>query len=126
LFNKGVKNVVNELWGDVIHKVNFLDNPAQAQLAGFRPVGNNTDRQRFSVELNGQSVLITLREKETLQWIVNGLTVPQAAKKMNLSPRTVEFYVKTLRYKFQCMSKRLLIQYILEHDILANLKVCYY
>jgi DNA-binding CsgD family transcriptional regulator len=112
-------DVLNDVKGDsVFSQLNAID---QAGFVDFHP-----DRKRFSYQLPDRVITITLRERETLEFIVTGLTVRQTALKMSLSHRTVEFYVKTLRYKFKCASKRDLICFVLQKKVLDALVVSYY
>jgi DNA-binding NarL/FixJ family response regulator len=45
------------------------------------------------------------RERETLQWIAQGYTVAECAKKMDLSPNTVAGYVKSIYQKLQISTR---------------------
>jgi DNA-binding CsgD family transcriptional regulator len=63
----------------------------------------------------------TKREAECAFWLVNHLTIVETAYQMSLSPRTVEYYVKHMKEKLQCGSKKVLLQKILETDLMALL-----
>jgi two-component system, NarL family, nitrate/nitrite response regulator NarL len=54
--------------------------------------------------------LLTRREKEILQLLANGLTGPQIAEKLFLSPLTVETHRKNLFRKFNAHSVQLLLK----------------
>jgi DNA-binding NarL/FixJ family response regulator len=45
------------------------------------------------------------RERQTLQWIAQGYTVAECAKKMDLSPNTVAGYVKSIYQKLQISTR---------------------
>ncbi len=108
-------------WDDVIDGVSDGLDCSTFAVADFSKL-----RQRYSFNYSGDVVTITIRERETLALIVTGLTVPQAAAKMGLSTRTVEFYVKNLRFKLKCNSKRDLIEFAEDNSVLHSLAVCYY
>jgi DNA-binding CsgD family transcriptional regulator len=115
---------MNCLWDDLIDGVNGT---GESSLLAASVVAKSTvARQRYSFCRDGVELTITIRERETLKLIAEGLTVPEAARKMQLSPRTVEFYVKTLRYKFKAPSKLQLVKHVIENDILSKLTVSFY
>lgn len=67
-------------------------------------------------------VYITKREAETMFWVVQDYTNAYVAEKMDLSTRTIEFYVKNLRMKLQCKTKKELIEKILQTNLLQQLE----
>lgn len=67
-------------------------------------------------------VYFTKREAESMFWLMHGLTIAQAAAQLNLSPRTVEFYVKNMKNKLGCASKKRLIEKVYQTDLLDQLK----
>jgi DNA-binding CsgD family transcriptional regulator len=52
---------------------------------------------------------ISKREKECLQHLANGMTAKKIARVLDLSPRTVEFYIENLKKKFSCLNRTELI-----------------
>lgn len=67
------------------------------------------------------NVYLTKREAECLFWMVQDHTIIETALKMGLSARTVEFYVKNMKIKLQCLRKKQLIEKILQTDLLRQL-----
>lgn len=57
-----------------------------------------------------QAPVLTRREKEILHWLNEGLTGPQIAKQLFLSPLTVETHRKNLMQKFEANSLQLLLK----------------
>ncbi|MFI0546196.1 MAG: LuxR C-terminal-related transcriptional regulator [Brachymonas sp.] len=49
--------------------------------------------------------VLSPRERQTLQWIAQGYTVAECAKKLELSPNTVAGYVKSIYYKLQISTR---------------------
>ena len=66
-------------------------------------------------------IYFTKREAESLFWMVHGCTIAETAGQMGLSPRTVEFYVKNMKIKLGCVSKKRLIQRVLETNLMTQL-----
>ncbi len=62
-------------------------------------------------------IRLTPREYQTFYWINEGLTTANIAKIIGLSARTVEFYVRLLRGKFNCRNKRELRQLIAKYQL---------
>ena len=67
-------------------------------------------------------IYFTKREAECAFWIVQHNTIDQAAAKMDLSPRTVEFYVKNMKLKLKCANKKQLIEKVLQSTLLKQLE----
>jgi len=60
---------------------------------------------------------LTEREKEFLQYVPSDLTYPEIAKKMNLSPRTVEDYRNDLFEKLKVNTRMALAVYAIRNDL---------
>lgn len=52
---------------------------------------------------------ITNREKECLFYLTQGMTAKQVARKLNISPRTVEHLIDNMKRKFHCSTRAELI-----------------
>ncbi len=63
----------------------------------------------------------THRESQCMALISRGCSNRQAAQVMALSPRTVEFYVKNMRSKFECSSKAQLIRLVLKTEFVHRI-----
>lgn len=55
---------------------------------------------------------LTKRELECCQWLIFGYSNSRIAKKLNISARTVEHYINSLKIKLRCTSKRSLTEYL--------------
>jgi len=55
-------------------------------------------------------IYLTQREAECVYWVITGLTNKEAADKMELSSRTIEYYLRNVRCKLNCYSKGHLIK----------------
>ena len=68
------------------------------------------------------AVYLTKREAESMFWLMQSNTIAEAAAKMELSARTVEFYVKNLKLKLNCKNKKMLVNKILQTTLLQQLE----
>ena len=51
------------------------------------------------------TINLTKREKESLKYVLLGYTAKETSKELNISFRTVEQYIHSLKKKFQCNTK---------------------
>lgn len=65
-----------------------------------------------------QAPVLTRREKEILQWLHEGLTGPQIAERISLSPYTVETHRKNLMQKMNASSIQQLLKKAREHRLI--------
>jgi len=68
-----------------------------------------------------ENCFFTQREVECLLLLLEDRTIVQTAQLMNLSPRTVEFYVKKMRMKTHVANKNELLKTIVKTDLLKNI-----
>jgi DNA-binding CsgD family transcriptional regulator len=68
-----------------------------------------------------KGVYFTKREAETLFYLLQGKTIPQVGKCLNLSARTIEFYVKNMKLKIGVNTKIELLDKIRKTDIIEQL-----
>jgi len=52
---------------------------------------------------------ISKRERECLEFLSKGMTAKEIARVLDLSPRTIEFYIENLKKKFVCFTRAELI-----------------
>jgi DNA-binding CsgD family transcriptional regulator len=71
-------------------------------------------RRKYYLGPGFPDVYLTQREAECVYWIISGLTNQQAADQMQLSPRTIEYYLRNVRCKLNCYSKAHLVK-LLQH-----------
>ncbi|OGT27053.1 MAG: hypothetical protein A3E54_02250 [Gammaproteobacteria bacterium RIFCSPHIGHO2_12_FULL_41_25] len=67
-------------------------------------------------------IYLTKREAQCIFWLAQGLTIPEVGVKMDLSARTVEFYVKNMKLKLNCISKKELVDTVLQTTLLQQLE----
>jgi DNA-binding CsgD family transcriptional regulator len=68
-----------------------------------------------------QNVYFTYREAQCMLYILKGHTFNSIGNELQLSPRTIEFYVKNMKKKVGCKTKYQLIDIVLASDFLKNI-----
>ncbi len=62
----------------------------------------------------------TRREAQCMMQLLHGKTFKLTAEALNLSPRTVEYYVKNMKDKLGCRTKPQLIERVIASDFLQH------
>lgn len=70
----------------------------------------------ISTKLNFHLSKLSKRESECLCYILRGMTTKQMAGMMDLSPRTVEGYVLSIKNKLACKNRYEIISTVLGND----------
>lgn len=65
----------------------------------------NEERKSYEFHISGKSEFFTKREYEVFRHVLLGLVTKQIAKRLMLSPRTIEDYLERIKSKLQCTSK---------------------
>ncbi len=68
-----------------------------------------------------EGIYLSQREAECITCMIMGKTGAGAAKKLGISPRTVEFYVSNMKKKLNCTNKFDLIEKIIASDFSLSL-----
>jgi DNA-binding CsgD family transcriptional regulator len=119
--NTGITNTYLHHHDDLIGFSNYFNNTASSilkesdnALAKFK--NYNFDYQSiYKTEeisclnlpfiINGKEVFISSREQECLEKISKGLSIKWIARSLNLSPRTVEYYIDNVKNKLKVATK---------------------
>ncbi len=83
----------------------------------FRVVFFRSRKVKF-VLMNHISRISTEREREILQLVAKGLTSPQIAQSLSLSPETIKWYRKRLLSKFEAENTAELIKIAIENNLI--------
>lgn len=75
----------------------------------------NINSMKVSSKLIWNGSIVSRREFECANRLVDGLSAKEIAKTMNISPRTVEKYIESLKHKLNCRNQKKLILIILKH-----------
>jgi DNA-binding NarL/FixJ family response regulator len=73
--------------------------------------------QRDAAAEHSGAPALTGRETEVLRLVAKGLTYPQIAQRLRLSPRTVQNHVQNTLTKLQLSNKAQLVRYALEEGV---------
>jgi DNA-binding CsgD family transcriptional regulator len=121
------------LWNDIVKEV--MDRKANGQKACLL----NDEEREFSCIDTGKNDLLekrslaayglgakygnmyfTKREAECMTWLLKGKTINSIATILNLSPRTVEYYVKNMKAKIGCRTKFELIDLVYASEFMKS------
>ncbi len=92
-----------------------------------QPLSSPKKIKKFFLGTHHRNVYFTNREAEVMVQLLQGKTLSAAASILNLSPRTIEFYVKNMKTKLACRTKSELIgkvfasEFVKHVDFMANL-----
>jgi DNA-binding CsgD family transcriptional regulator len=64
-----------------------------------------------------QVKILSKREKECLQYLTRGMTAKQIARILNLSPRTIEFYIENMKNKLECHNRIELVAKAIQNHV---------
>ena len=79
-------------------------------------------KRNYYVGARYPDLYFTQREAECLFYLMRGLTIVATAKMLDLSPRTVEFYVKNMKIKIGVRTKNKLIEKLNEVNFMHTLR----
>lgn len=126
------KKGLPDLWGDVIkslQKGRVQAAQSIKEVSSLIPVNSKKRRikrryypqnKRYFIDNDGyRHIHLTPREKQTFELLRFNFTVVEIAQHLHLSPRTVEFYVRMMRSKFNCKSKRDLVRLITSKNLMV-------
>ena len=68
-----------------------------------------------------EGIYFTRREAQTLFHLLKGKTIPEVGRSLDLSARTIEFYVKNMKLKIGVKSKAELLDKLRHTDIIKQL-----
>lgn len=115
-------------WQHIIEEVTRKDQVRRVRNTScattYRQADTTTPRQieRYYIIPDIQHLYLTRQEAFCMLYIIQGYTMKATAKKLSLSPRTVEFYFKRIREKFSCKTRAELLTILAKHNTLAKLQ----
>jgi DNA-binding CsgD family transcriptional regulator len=68
----------------------------------------------------GSNEKLSQRQTDCLLYLVKGMAIKEIAKTLNLSPRTIEHYLDTIKIKLNCKNRAALIAKALRMKIIIN------
>ena len=119
-------------WLDVLDRVRTKDALANEESSEARQKSSVTgktfesvldgvlfNKKRYYFDQDNPDAYLTCREAQCMYYLLHGCTIVKAAKKLQLSHRTVEFYVKNIKMKLNVMTKSELIAYMMRVNFLS-------
>ena len=76
-------------------------------------------KKRYYFDSDNPDAYLTCREAQCMYCLLHGCTLVKTAKNLHLSHRTVEFYVKNIKMRFNLMTKSDLIAYMMRVNFLS-------
>ena len=67
-----------------------------------------------------QDIYFSKREAECMVYLLKGKSIKAVAKRLNLSPRTVEYYIENMKKKLDCKTKFDLIDLVMDSEFLGG------
>ena len=107
-------NTQNKDTHDILKRFGF--GPSLSHLQKLSTKKPTVKSQRYYLAEESENIYLTGREAETMVHLVLGKTIRETGEKMNLSPRTIEFYLNNVKRKLKVQRKTELIQKLLKHD----------
>jgi DNA-binding CsgD family transcriptional regulator len=76
----------------------------------------STRTKKTVIDTPSGPVTLSRKERHCIQWLCQGLTVKGVARKLEISPRTVESHLNAVKSKFGLATKSDLIKFFLNHS----------
>lgn len=99
----------------------FIGSIDREHVSTIRYQNNPRETKNYSLGEPFDNTYFTKREAECMVLILHGHTNIQVARLLNLSSRTIEFYIKNMRHKTGCLSKAHLMNCIAQTNFLDTL-----
>ncbi len=97
------------------------ENKDNSKIKNIKSVKPRRSHQRYFLGSGYPGVYFTLRESQTIYFLLRGNTIAEVAEVLDLSRRTIEFYLKNMKSKLNCHSKSELISRVLKTNLLSQL-----
>ena len=95
---------MENFWDQIIYDLN-------------KPQKKTVKLKRIRSRYYAQQSYFTAREYQCIKLINSGLTMKQTGEKLDLSPRTVEFYIQTAKLRFKLKKTKDLIAIVNNNTI---------
>jgi DNA-binding NarL/FixJ family response regulator len=119
-----VRDLVDAVRATAAGHAVFTPGLAGLVLGEYRRLAQSTTGQAGAATAGGSGTVgsatgpqLTERETEILRLVAKGLTYPQIAQRLTLSPRTVQNHVQNTLSKLQLHNKAQLVRYALESGV---------
>lgn len=114
-------------WDDILYEIknNKNNKNKNKEVSACDSAKTNSKQQGYVKQIYSlgeryRNIYFTKREAECMLILIKGKTIAKTAETLNLSPRTIEFYIKNMKSKIGCRTKFELIELVLESEFLNN------
>jgi PAS domain S-box-containing protein len=114
-----IRNNESMIKGLVVSYVDITHLPLKEST--LKPFQFNECKQTYTFKIGNLTEYFTLSEYTVYKHVLLGLTAKQIAKKMLLSPRTVEQYIDRIKKKLQCSSKHNILEAAMRYGLVNSL-----
>ncbi len=83
----------------------------------------NKPQERYYLDDEQQEDYLTRQEARCMVCFLRGMTVKATADMLELSPRTVEYYVNNMKKRLSCSSKYDLVRLVIESKFPYNVNL---
>lgn len=94
----------------------FMPTKEMSRVEKKNKAGRKASERYYLKDLSG--VYLTSREFEISLFVASGCTVKETASKLELSPRTVEYYLTNVRRKLGVRNKQELVKMLFDNGLL--------
>jgi len=77
-------------------------------------------RKMYNLGKSFEGTHFSKREAECMVYLLKGKSSKNVAKKLKLSPRTVEYYIENMKKKLKCRTKFELVDLVMDSDFLSG------
>ncbi|KTD06365.1 transcriptional regulator LuxR [Legionella gratiana] len=111
LIKKPIMNKENAIIGILYHCMPLVQSDFIKQLIAYDAKNNGTHHKphEYYIDAVDNPFQLSHRELECLFFTLRAMTAKQIAEQLNLSKRTIEFYLENIKNKMRCVSKAELI-----------------
>ena len=112
-------------WSDILDNVVNINKKIKKQQESIlddidiiRKSRQKITHKRYYVDSPLGEVYFTRREAHCIFYILHGYTIARTALQLELSSRTVEFYLKNIKTKFNIATKAELIEFVMKTNFM--------
>lgn len=116
--NKQNQTDKNSLYTTHLNQARYHINQHQKQITNLSA---KNQAKVFYLGAKHANAYLTRREAQVMSLLIIGKTSIEIALQLNLSARTVEFYIKNMKLKLNCQNRSTLIACVLDSDFINNI-----
>jgi len=108
-------------WKDLLDEIVNKNDTTISAAKSISYAGCTRESKRYRLGDGFGEVYFTEREAQTMMHVLLGKTFNATAEAMNLSPRTIEFYLDNMKLKLNCRTKQELIEKVMASEFVRYL-----